>query len=55
MMSPLLGHQGGWDEALWFLIPVAVALIAVRFVERAQRRRREDEPSEPEQSPNDPS
>lgn len=38
--SLVVGHQGGWDEAALFLIPVVVALTAVKLVERRQRLRR---------------
>lgn len=39
-----LAHQGGWDEALWFLVPVLVGLIGVRWaVWRANRRRDQDD------------
>ncbi len=41
-MSPLLAHQGGWDEAMLFLIPAVVALVVIRWAERRARRRRED-------------
>lgn len=40
----VVAHQGGWDEVLLFAIPVAVALIAVRFVER--RARRKEDPAD---------
>lgn len=40
--SLVVGHQGGWDEAALFLIPVVVALAAVKLVERRQRMRRRD-------------
>lgn len=45
-MLEVLGHQGGWDEILYFAIP-AIALIAwVRWAERRARSRAQeaDEP-----------
>ncbi len=36
-MSPLLAHQGNWDEILMFLIPVVLAIGAVRWAERRSR------------------
>lgn len=35
----VIAHQGGWDEVLLFAIPVVVALVAVRLVERRAARR----------------
>jgi cytochrome c-type biogenesis protein CcmH/NrfF len=37
-LGTIVAHQGGWDEVLLFAVPVAVALIAVRIVERRARR-----------------
>lgn len=33
----LLGHQGGWDEVLYIVVPVVIALLAVRWAERRNR------------------
>jgi len=33
-MIRLLAHQGGWDEVLMFVIPVALAVLLVRRLER---------------------
>ncbi len=38
-MSWLAAHQGGWDEALWFLLPAVGALVVIRWAERRARRR----------------
>lgn len=35
----LIAHQGGWDEMLMFIVPIAVAFLAVRALERRSRRR----------------
>lgn len=37
-MNSVIAHQGGWDEIVLFVIPVLVALGAVRFVDWRQRR-----------------
>ncbi len=42
-MTPLLAHQGGWDEALWFLVPAVAALLVIRWAERRARRRDDDD------------
>ncbi len=42
-MTALLAHQGGWDEALLFLVPAVAALVVIRWAERRARRRRDDD------------
>ena len=37
-MGPLLAHQGGWDEIMMFVVPVVVAIVAVRLVEKRNGR-----------------
>lgn len=32
-MEWLLAHQGGWDEILMFLIPIALAALIIRRLE----------------------
>lgn len=51
-LDPVLGHQGGWDEVLILLSPVAVFAL-LRFLERrrrskagADRRGSEDRPDD---------
>lgn len=48
-MTPLLAHQGGWDELLFVLVPIALfaglLAIANRRADRAQAQR-EDHPSD---------
>lgn len=45
MGTPLLAHQGGWDEALMVLVPIAVfaglLLLANRRAKALQQRRRD--------------
>jgi len=38
-MSFLLAHQGGWDEVVLFGVPIVLAVLAVRWVDRRNRRR----------------
>lgn len=33
-MTWFIAHQGGWDEILMFLIPIALAVFLVRRLER---------------------
>ena len=40
MNFPILAHQGGWDEALLFAVPIVIALLAVRWAERRAKRRK---------------
>ena len=42
--ADLLAHQGGWDEIGLFALPVLLALGAVWFVERRQRKNRTTAP-----------
>ncbi|MDQ3782334.1 MAG: hypothetical protein M3349_05270 [Actinomycetota bacterium] len=44
MTAPLwlLAHQGGWDEILLFVGPVALAFFGVRWVERRAAKTRRD-------------
>ncbi|MBA2336996.1 MAG: hypothetical protein H0V96_04435 [Acidimicrobiia bacterium] len=37
----LLAHQGGWDEILLFVGPVALAIWGVRWAERRAKARRD--------------
>lgn len=30
----VLAHQGGWDEALWVLVPLAVFAVLLRVAKR---------------------
>lgn len=40
-MNGILAHQGGWDELLWFTVPVAIAIVWVRWAEKRGRAARE--------------
>jgi hypothetical protein len=42
-----IAHQGGWDEILMFLIPIALAVFLVRWLER-RAPARDDEPDQDE-------
>ena len=39
-LLPTLAHQGGWDELLWFAMPIAIAVMWVRWAEKRGRRAR---------------
>lgn len=39
----VVAHQFGWDEILLFVVPVALALVAVRWFEKRSNRRGTDE------------
>lgn len=47
-LDPIFSHQYGWDEALLFVVPIAIAVVVVR---RLEKRSKGDEkpPSEEEQ------
>jgi predicted MFS family arabinose efflux permease len=46
-LGSLLAHQGGWDEALMFLVPVAVFVLLLRAASaRAQHLERTSSTSE---------
>ena len=36
-MELFFAHQGGWDEILMFAVPIVIAVLAVRWVERRNR------------------
>ena len=38
VMAWLLAHQGGWDEFLMFGVPIVLAFLLVRRLERRGRR-----------------
>ena len=35
----MLAHQGGWDELLWFAVPIVAVVLWVRWAERKARSR----------------
>ena len=36
-MLSVLAHQGGWDEILLFIAPIALAFFVIRAMERRSR------------------
>ena len=41
-MPAVLAHQGGWDEFLYFVVPVVLAVMTLRWVEKRATRKRID-------------
>ncbi|MGB5379707.1 MAG: hypothetical protein WBO25_01785 [Acidimicrobiia bacterium] len=41
-LHPILAHQYGWDEALLFVVPIVIAVVVVRRLDK--RSRREERP-----------
>lgn len=41
MIRAILAHQWGWDEILYFAVPVIVVLFWVRWAEKRARSRRD--------------
>jgi hypothetical protein len=35
----VLAHQGGWDELLWFSLPVVIVMVWLRWAEKRARDR----------------
>ena len=50
-MAPLLAHQGGWDEILMFVGPIALAFFVIRALERRNRPKQEAHPEPESQKP----
>ena len=44
----VFAHRGGWDELLYFAVPVIVVLFAIRWVEKRSRQKPDDKPAEAE-------
>ena len=40
MPGPLLAHSWGWDEILYFAVPVVLAVLWVRWVEKRAAARK---------------
>ena len=40
MMEWILAHQGSWDEALMFVVPIAVAIGVIKYTEKRGARKR---------------
>ena len=45
-MLPLLAHQGGWDEILMFVAPIALAFFVIRALERRGKAAADDHDEE---------
>lgn len=54
MMRYVLAHQGGWDELLFFGVPVVLALLAVRWAERRAKKRAQGDKEPPGKNPASP-
>ena len=46
MFNPIVAHQYGWDEALLFVVPIAIAVIVVRRLDRKSRSDENEPPDE---------
>jgi hypothetical protein len=44
-MFLILAHQGGWDEFLYFAVPVSAGMLALRLVAKWLRRDKDSEQS----------
>jgi hypothetical protein len=42
----IFGHQGGWDEALFVLVPLAIFAILLRIAKRRAEAEQRDEQDE---------
>jgi hypothetical protein len=40
-LHPVLAHSWGWDEAVYFAIPIIGALFWVRWIEKRAKARKE--------------
>ncbi len=40
MMEWIVAHQGSWDEALMFIIPIALAVGVIKYTEKRGARKR---------------
>lgn len=43
-IDPILAHQYGWDEVLLFVVPIVIAVVVVRRLDK--RSRSEDNEAE---------
>jgi hypothetical protein len=53
-MHPLLAHQGGWDELMWFSVPVLLMLTWVRWAEKRAKLRKSEAKGTPTNMPDEP-
>jgi hypothetical protein len=45
----VLAHSWGWDEAVYFGVPIVAAVAWVRWIEKRARQRREAPPGDGDQ------
>ena len=45
-LAPIIAHQYGWDEALLFIVPIAIAVVVVRRIEKRSRSKERPEADE---------
>lgn len=50
-MISVIAHGSGVDDVLWFLVPVVVAMIVLRRVEKRAARKASDEPRSSDLNP----
>ena len=36
-LSPIVAHQYGWDEALLFVVPIVIAVVVVKRLDKRSR------------------
>ena len=36
-ITPILAHQYGWDEALLFVVPIVIAVVVVRRLDKRSK------------------
>ena len=46
VFNPIVAHQYGWDEALLFVVPIAIAVIVVRRLDKKSRSDKSEPPQE---------
>ena len=46
LTDPLFSHQYGWDEALLFVVPITIAVVVVRRLEKRSKHNKEPESEE---------
>jgi hypothetical protein len=39
-MELIIAHQGNWDEALMFIIPIALAIGVIKYTEKRGAKKR---------------
>ncbi len=53
-MTWLIAHEGGWDEVLLFLVPIVLAFLIVRLLERRSRAAKDLRDQDDSESQNTP-